>query len=90
MSLQDEDDLPNDTLNHGPTGGRKWDRLAVNRDAGHPSTQVATNKLAMRHEGVPSFLTGEGSRDPIVATGGTQTLDMPGTKGQHMSSTHLE
>ena len=33
------------------------------------------------HEGVPSFLTGEGSRDVIVVMGGTQTPDMPGTKG---------
>ena len=48
MSLQDEHDLPDDALKHDPTGGRKWDGLAVNGDSGHPSTQVATNKLAMR------------------------------------------
>ena len=48
MSLQDERDLPNDALNHDPTGGRKWDRLAINEDSGHPSTQIAANKLATR------------------------------------------
>ena len=47
-SLQDEHDLPDDTLNHDPAGGRKWDGLALNGDAGHPSIQVAANKLAMR------------------------------------------
>ena len=49
MSLQDECDLPNGTLKHDPTkGGRKQDGLAINGDIGHPSTQVTTNKLAMR------------------------------------------
>ena len=48
MSLQDECNLPDDALNHDPTGGRKWDGLAINGDSGHPSTQVAANKLVMR------------------------------------------
>ena len=104
MSLQDEHDLPNDALNHDPTGGRKRDGLAINGDSGHPSTQVTANKLAHEnyacvgyrmshpfflptsshawHEGVPSFLClGRGVRDVIVTTGGTQTPDMPGMKG---------
>ena len=29
-------------------GGRKWDGLAVNGDAGHPSTQATANKLVTR------------------------------------------
>ena len=36
--LQDECDLPDDALNHDPTGGRKRDGLAVNGDSGHPGT----------------------------------------------------
>ena len=49
MSLQDEHDLSDDDLKHDPaSGGRKWDRLAINRDAGHLSTQVTANKLVMR------------------------------------------
>ena len=74
---------PTITCNMILQGGRKRDGLAVNRDAGHLSTQVTANKLVMRttpmqvtglshpsffrppishtwHEGVPSFLTGEG------------------------------
>ena len=49
MSLQDEHDLSDDDLKHDPAkGGRKWDRLAVNGDAGHLSIQVTANKLVMR------------------------------------------
>ena len=48
MSLQDECDLPDDALNCDPTGGRRWDWLAINGDSGHPSAQVAANKLATR------------------------------------------
>ena len=49
MSLQDEHNLPDNALNHDPTGGRKQDGWAINGDSGHPSTQVAANKLAMRN-----------------------------------------
>ena len=48
MSLQDEHNLLDDALNHDPTGGQEMDRLAINGDSGHPSTQVTTNKLATR------------------------------------------
>ena len=49
MSLQDEHDLSDDDLKHDPAkGGRKWDGLAVNGDAGHLSIQVTTNKLVTR------------------------------------------
>ena len=41
--------LSDNDLKHDPAkGGRKWDRLAVNGDAGHLSTQVTANKLVMR------------------------------------------
>ena len=49
MSLQDERDLFDEDLKHDPAkGGRKRDGLAVNRDAGHPSTQATANKLVTR------------------------------------------
>ena len=50
MSLQDECDLSDDDLKHDPAreGGRKWDGLAVNGDAGHLSTQVTANNLVTR------------------------------------------
>ena len=80
MSLQDERDLPDDALTHDPArGAGKRDGLAINGDAGHPSTQVTANKnytdvgyqneptflfhppiSRTWHEGMPSFLMGEG------------------------------
>ena len=45
-SLQDEHDLSDDDLKNDPAkGGRKRDRLAINGDAGHLSTQVTANNL---------------------------------------------
>ena len=57
MSLQDECNLSDDDLKHDPAkGGRKWDGLAVNGDAGHLSTQVTANKLVTRT--TPMHVTG--------------------------------
>ena len=49
MSLQDEHDLPERTLEHNPMGGgRKQDGLAVNRGTRHPCTQAAVKNPATR------------------------------------------
>ena len=44
-SLQDEHDLPDRTLKHNPTGGRKRDGLAINGGTGHSRTQAAISNL---------------------------------------------
>ena len=103
-SLQDEHNLPDDTLNHDPTGG-------AGNGTGWPltetlGTQVPRSPLTnlwwelclCRLQNEPPFLfahlkpclawgraifspPGRGVRDVIVTMGGTQTPDMPGTKG---------
>ena len=45
MSLQDEHDLPDGTLEHNPTGGREWDRLVINGGTRYSCTQAAVNNL---------------------------------------------
>ena len=104
MSLQDERDLPDDTLNHDPTGGagnrtglplmetlgtqvprspltNLPQELHLCRLLNEPPFLFAHLKLHLARGHAIFSLPGRGVRDAIVMTGGTQTLDMPGTKG---------
>ena len=45
MSLQDDRYLPDGTLEHNPTGGRKQVGLTVNSSTRHSHTQVTINNL---------------------------------------------